>query len=95
MTIYVAYSCIDLIIVKIICRTFIVVILNKIMNYTTTIHEIPPCKLHVSYQRTNYRKYTVFNKGISLWNCLNEDIKNIKPYFSLKKNIKLHYLLSV
>ncbi len=55
-------------------------------------------KLHVSYQRTNYRKYTVFNKlikWVSLWNCLDEDIKNIKPYFPFKKPFKLHYLLSV
>jgi hypothetical protein len=31
-------------------------------------------KLHVSYKRTNYRKYTVFNKRVSIWNCLDEEI---------------------
>ncbi len=64
---------------------------NEFHNYNTR----NSTKLHVSYQRTNYRKHTVFNKGITVWNCLNEDTKNTKPYFSFKKNMKLHYLLSV
>ncbi len=42
MTIYVVFSCIDLKILKIICQTFIVITLNKIMNFTTITHEIPP-----------------------------------------------------
>ncbi len=64
---------------------------NELHNYNTR----TSTKLHVSYQRTNYRKYTAFNKGISLWDCLNEDIKISNPISLLKKNIKLHYLLSV
>ena len=40
-------------------------------------------KLHVRYKRTNYRVDTVFNKGISIWNCIDEKIKNQK---SLKQN---------
>ena len=51
-------------------------------------------KLHVSYKRTNYRKYTVFNKGVSLWNSINKDIKNTISYFSFKKKAKLYYLVS-
>jgi hypothetical protein len=39
---YVVYLCIDSFIIKIICRTFIVIILNKIVNYTIIIHVIPP-----------------------------------------------------
>ena len=67
MIIYAAYSCIASIIVKI-CRTFIMITSNKITNYTTIIRKIIP-----SY----YRKYTVFNKGVSIWNSLDEEIKNI------------------
>ena len=51
-------------------------------------------KLHVSYKGTNYRKYTVFNKGVSLWNSINEDIKNTNSYLSFKKKAKLYYLVS-
>ena len=39
---YVVYLCIDSFIIKIICRIFIVIILNKIVNYTIIIHVIPP-----------------------------------------------------
>jgi hypothetical protein len=41
----------------------------------------------------SYRVHTVFNKGISIWNCLDEEIKNQKSYFSFKKKAKLNYLL--
>ena len=37
-------------------------------------------KVHVTYERTDYRKYTVFNKGISIRNCLDETIKNTKSF---------------
>jgi hypothetical protein len=37
---------------------------NELHNYNTR----NSTKLHVSYKRTNYRKYTVFNKGVSIWN---------------------------
>ena len=67
---------------------------NKITNYTTIIREILPSYMHVSYKRKNYRKYTVFNKGVSIWNCLDEEIKNIKSYFSFKKTAKSYYLMS-
>ena len=52
-------------------------------------------KLHVSYKRTNYRKNTAFNKGISMWNCLDEETKNIKSHFSFKKTFKKIPLLDV
>jgi hypothetical protein len=94
MIIYVVYLCIDSFIIKIICRTFIVIILNKIVNYKIIYNTRNSTKLHVNFQRTNYRKYTVFNKGVYIWNCLNENIKNIKSYFSFKKKIKSYYLLS-
>ena len=54
---------------------------NELHNYNTQ----NSTKLHVSYKRTNYCKYTVFNKGVSIRNCLDEEIKNIKSYFSFKK----------
>ena len=63
---------------------------NELHNYNTR----NSTKLHVSYKRTNYRKYTVFNKGVSIWNCLDEEIKNIKSYFSFKKTAKSYYLMS-
>ena len=50
-------------------------------------------KLHMSYKRTNYRKYTIFHKGILIWNVLNEEIKNTKTYYSFKKKAKFHYLM--
>ena len=48
-------------------------------------------KVHVTYKRTDFRKYTVFNKGISIWNCLDETIKNIKSFFSFKIKVKFYY----
>ena len=41
---------------------------KEVHNYDTRNRN----KLHVSYKRTDYRKYTVFSKGISIWNCLDE-----------------------
>ena len=55
---------------------------TELHNYNT---RNSATKLHVNFQRTNYRKYTMFNKGVSIWNGLNENIKNIKSYFSFKK----------
>ena len=81
-----------LIIVKI-YQTSIVITLSKIMNFTAIIHVIPPSYMF-GYKRTNYRKYTVFNKGVSLWNSINEDIKNTISYLSFKKKAKLYYLVS-
>jgi hypothetical protein len=63
---------------------------SELHNYNTR----NSTKLHVNFQRTNHRKYTVFNKGVSIWNGLNENIKNIKSYFSFKKKIKSYYLQS-
>jgi hypothetical protein len=40
----------------------------------------------VSYKRTNYYEYTVFNR-VSIWNCLDEEIKNIKSHFSFKGRV--------
>ena len=62
---------------------------KELHNYNTR----NSSKLHVSYKRTNYRVHTVFNKGISIWNCLDEETKNQKSYFSFKKKAKLNYLL--
>ena len=50
-------------------------------------------KLHMSYKRTNYRTYTIFHKGVLIWNVLNEEIKNTKTYYSFKKKAKFHYLM--
>jgi hypothetical protein len=68
---------------------------NKITKYTTIYNTRNSTKLHVSYKRTNYRTYTVFNKGISLWNFLDDEIKNTKTYFSFKRKTKSLYLLSI
>ena len=45
------------------------------------------------YNRTNYRTYTIFHKGVLIWNVLNEEIKNTKTYYSFKKKAKFHYLM--
>ena len=61
---------------------------KEVHNYNTRNRN----KLHVSYKRTDYRKYTVFSKGISIWNCLDETIRNIKSFFSFKNKVKFYYL---
>ena len=63
---------------------------NDVHNYNTR----SSTKLHVNYKRTSYRIYTVFNKGISLWNFLDDEIKNTKTYFYFKRKAKSLYLLS-
>ena len=40
-------------------------------------------KFHVNYRRTNYAKHTVINKGIEIWNSLDEKISNIRSYFTI------------
>ena len=66
---------------------------NDVHNYNTR----NSTKLHVSYKRTNYRIYTVFNKGISLWNFLDDEIKILKLIFLLreKQNPFTYYLINV
>ena len=61
---------------------------KEVHNYNTRNRN----KLHVSYKRTDYRNYTVFNKGISIWNCFDETIRNIKSFFSFKNKVKFYYL---
>ena len=63
---------------------------NELHNYNTR----NSTKLHMSYKRTNYRKYTVFNTEVSIWSCLDEEIKNIKSYFPFKKTAKSYYLMT-
>ena len=58
--------------------------------YTTNMRN--STKLHVSYKRANYSKYTVFNKGIYTWNFLDDEIKNTKT-FSFRRKAKSHYYL--
>jgi hypothetical protein len=82
MIIFAVYLCIAAWIMIKICQTFTIVTLFKIKNTYNTRNS---SKLHVSYKRTNYRVHTVFNKGISIWNCPDEEIKNKKSYFSSKK----------
>jgi hypothetical protein len=48
-------------------------------------------KLHKTYTRTNYMKHTLSNKGVEIWNNLNEDLKSIKFYQSFKKQAKIYY----
>ena len=38
-------------------------------------------KLHKSYQRTNYAKHSLSNKGVDVWNDLGLCVKNIAPYY--------------
>ena len=95
MTIYVVYSCIVLIIVKIYQTSIVITFKIKQNNEFHSYNTRNSTKLHVSYKRTNYRKYTVFNKDVTLWNNINEDIKNTNSYLSLiKKKAKLYYLVS-
>ena len=50
--------------------------LRKI-NKCITITQKNCNKVHVTYKGTDYQKYTVVNKGISIWNCLDDTIKNL------------------
>jgi hypothetical protein len=36
-------------------------------------------------------KHTLSNKGVEIWNNLNEDLKSIKFYQSFKKQAKTYY----
>ena len=49
-------------------------------------------KFHVNYRRTNYAKHTVINKGIEIWNSLDEKISNIRSYFTFKIKSKIFFL---
>ena len=76
-----------------ISKTFIMITSSKITLCTINMRNSN--KLHVSYKRTNYRKYTIFNTRIyNLWNYLDDEIKNTKTYVSFKRKAKSHYLLS-
>ena len=63
---------------------------NEIHNYNTR----NSTKFHVNYKRTNHRKFTVFDKGITLWNKIDENMKKINSYFIFKKKAKLYCLTS-
>ena len=79
-----------------ICQTLVYnFTLFKIKNYIIIIRETLQNYTLVINKRTNYRVHTVFNKGISIWNCLDEEIKNQKSYFSFKRRAKLNYLLII
>ena len=47
----------------------------------------------MSYNRTNWRRYTIYYKGVLIWNVHNEEIKSTKTYYSSKKKAKFHYLM--
>ena len=49
-------------------------------------------KLHKSFKRTNYVKYTLSNKGIDVWNELEPKLKDIKTYYTFKKQIKQYFI---
>ena len=61
---------------------------KEVGNYNTRNRN----KVHVTYKSTDYRKYTVFNNGILIWNCLDETIKKIKSFLSFKIKVKFYYL---
>jgi hypothetical protein len=73
---------------------FIMITSNKVTNYTTIIREILSCYMWAIKEQTIANTLVVFNKGVSIWNCLDEEIKNIKSHFSFKKTAKSHYLMS-
>ena len=45
-------------------------------------------KLHKPYQRTNYVKHSLSNKGVDIWNNLDPNFKNIASYYIFKKKSK-------
>ena len=73
---------------------FIMITSNKVTNYTTIIREILPCYMWAIKEQTIANTLVVFNKIVSIWHCLDEEIKNIKSHFSFKKTAKSHYLMS-
>ena len=75
MITYAVYLCFVSIIVRI-CQGYLMTISNKIMHCTNITREI--LQLHMSYKRTNYNTYTIFHKGVWIWNVLNEEIRNTK-----------------
>jgi hypothetical protein len=67
---------------------FIMITSNKVTKYTTIIREILPCYMWAIKEQTIANTLAVFNKGVSKWNCLDEEIKNIKSHF-FKENCKI------
>ena len=53
---------------------------KEVHNYNTRNRN----KLHVRYKRTDYRKYTVFIKGISIWIVLMKPFETLNHSFPLR-----------
>ena len=49
-------------------------------------------KLQKSYQRTNYIKHSLSNKGIDVWNSLSAKLKNVASYNIFKVQSKKYFL---
>ena len=62
---------------------------NEIHSYYTR----SSTKIHKPYFRTNYMKYSIKNKGNTIWNNLPETIKESKSYHIFKSKIKKYLLL--
>jgi hypothetical protein len=56
---------------------------SELHNYNT---RNSATKLHVNFQRTNYRKYTMFNKGVSIYGKVSMKISKISNRISLLRN---------
>ena len=52
---------------------------SELHNYNTRNYT----KLHVNFQRTNYRKCTVFNKGVPIYGMVSMKISKISNRISL------------
>ena len=57
--------------------------LNRELHHYNT--RLSAC-VHKNYARTNYSKHLVNYRGIDTWNNLPKSLKEIKSYYSLKKN---------
>ena len=57
--------------------------LNKRLHHYNT--GLSDC-VHKNYARTNYSKHFVNCRGIDTWNSLPESEREIKSYYSFKKN---------
>ena len=45
-------------------------------------------KLHISYKRTNYGKFSIKYKGAQIWNSLLTILRDIKSKYIFRKKIK-------
>ena len=57
---------------------------NTIHSYNTRSAN----KVHIKYERTNYRRFSVRYRGAIIWNSLPNSLKEIKPFQLFKIKLK-------